>query len=50
MWYYVKKSYLFEPIDSPITLMVFTYDGMDDFDDSGLYRGNSFYKVLIDTK
>ena len=34
-------------ITSPITLMVFTYDGADDFDDNGYYKGNSKYTITI---
>lgn len=34
-------------INSPITLTVFTYDTEDDFDDNGMYRGNSKYSVTI---
>ena len=37
-------------IESPITLSVFTYDGIDDFDDNGRYRGNSYYTFEIQTK
>jgi len=35
-------------ITSPITLMVFTYDGMEDFDENGYYRGNSKYTIIIE--
>ena len=35
---------------SPITLTVFTYDDMDDFDETGHYRGDSYYKVNIINK
>ena len=35
-------------ITSPITLMVFTYDTEDDFDDMGMYRGNSKYTITIE--
>ena len=35
-------------ITSPITLMVFTYDDEDDFDENGYYRGNSKYTVIIE--
>ena len=34
-------------ITSPITLTVFTYDDMDDFDENGKYRGNSYHTVTI---
>lgn len=34
-------------ITSPITLTVFTYDDMDDFDENGNYRGKSSYTVTI---
>lgn len=34
-------------ISSKITLTVFTYDGLDDFDDDGNYRGNSSYSIDI---
>ena len=36
-----------DKITSPITLMVFTYDTEDDFDDKGMYRGNSKYTITI---
>ena len=39
-----------DKITSPITLTVFTYDDMDDFDEEGHYRGNSSYTVLIKRK
>lgn len=35
-------------ITSPITLMVFTYDGDEDFDENGYYRGNSKYTIIIE--
>ena len=35
-------------INSPITLTVFTYDGLDDFDQDGYYRGNSKYTIVIE--
>lgn len=34
-------------IDSKIMLTVFTYDGLDDFDEDGNYRGNSSYTAVI---
>ena len=34
-------------ITSPITLTVFTYDGLDDFDEEGKYRGDSKYTINI---
>lgn len=34
-------------ITSPITLTVFTYDTEDDFDENGMYRGNSKYSITI---
>lgn len=34
-------------ITSKIKLTVFTYDGEDDFDESGEYRGNSKYTITI---
>lgn len=34
-------------ITSPITLMVYTYDSLDDFDSDGFYRGNSKYEITI---
>lgn len=37
-------------IISPITLTVFTYDTDDDFDDVGMYRGNSKYTITINKK
>lgn len=43
------KLYLVEvdKITSPIVLTAFTYDGIDDFDDSNVYRGNSKYSITI---
>ena len=37
-------------ITSPITLMVFTYDGDDDFDSEGHYRGVSSHTLIINNK
>ena len=37
-------------ISSPITLEAFTYDSLDDFDETGNYRGNSKYLIEIKTK
>ena len=37
-------------ITSPITLTVFTYDTEDDFDEEGMYRGNSRHTVIINRK
>ena len=37
-------------ITSPITLTVFTYDTEDDFDEFGIYRGNSKYAITINKK
>lgn len=34
-------------INSKIILTVFTYDGLDDFDEDGEYRGNSKYSLII---
>lgn len=34
-------------VTSKITLTVFTYDTMDDFDDNNEYRGNSSYSITI---
>lgn len=34
-------------IESPIKLTVFTYDGKEDFDEDGNYRGNSKYTITI---
>jgi hypothetical protein len=36
-----------DQITSPITLSVFTYNGEDDFDSNGYYRGDSIYTVTI---
>ena len=44
------KLYLAEKgneITSPITVEVFTYDGEEDFDEEGYYRGVSSHKVII---
>ncbi len=37
----------FFKINSKIELTVFTYDGLDDFDELGNYRGNSSYTINI---
>jgi len=34
-------------IVSKITLTIFTYDGLDDFDENNEYRGNSSYTITI---
>lgn len=39
-----------EEITSPVTVTVFTYDGMDDFDEFNHYRGNSSYTIKISKK
>ena len=36
-----------DKIISPISLTVFTYDTLDDFDENGMYRGNSKYTITI---
>lgn len=36
-----------DEVISPIVLKVFTYDGYDDFDELGRYRGNSYNTVTI---
>ena len=36
-----------ERINSKISLTVFTYDGLDDFDENDNYRGNSSYTITI---
>lgn len=44
------KLYLAEKsneITSDITVSVFTYDDMDDFDENGYYRGNSIHTAII---
>lgn len=44
------KIFLVEPnyITSPIKFTVFTYNGLDDFDENNNYRGNSKYEINID--
>ena len=37
-------------ISTPITLKVFTYDGEEDFDEEGHYRGDSSHTVVINNK
>lgn len=39
---------LIDKITSDIELTVFTYDGSEDFDENGNYRGNSSYKILVE--
>ena len=34
-------------MSSPISVTVFTYDGDEDFDENGHYRGNSYYTATI---
>ena len=43
----LQSSYQISEIDSSIHLTVFTYDGEDDFDEKGEYRGNSSYTLTI---
>lgn len=38
---------LIDKITSDIELTAFTYDGMDDFDENGNYRGKSSQKVIV---
>lgn len=42
--YMAEKS---SDITSDITVSVFTYDDMDDFDENGYYRGNSIHTAII---
>ena len=44
------KIFLMDPeeITSPIKFTVFTYNGLEDFDESNNYRGNSKYEINID--
>ena len=37
-----------DDIISPITLTVFTYDGLDDFDENSNYIGNSKYTITLE--
>ncbi len=39
-----------DKITSPITLTVFTYNDMDDFDEDGYYRGKSKYTITINNQ
>ena len=43
------KIFLMEPeeITSPIKFTVFTYNGLEDFDENNNYRGNSKYEINI---
>lgn len=43
------KIFLMEPgdITSPIKFTVFTYNGLEDFDENNNYRGNSKYQINI---
>ena len=43
------KIFLMEPKDitSPIKFTVFTYNGLEDFDENNNYRGNSKYEINI---
>lgn len=43
------KIFLMEPYDitSPIKFTVFTYNGLEDFDENNNYRGNSKYQINI---
>lgn len=44
------KIFLMEPLNitSPIKFTVFTYNGIEDFDENNNYRGNSKYEINID--
>ena len=41
---------LYEEIEGEITISVFTYDGQDDFNEDGKYRGNSMSTVKVYNK
>lgn len=43
------KIFLMEPYDitSPIKFTIFTYNGLEDFDENNNYRGNSKYEINI---
>lgn len=43
-------SFETQNIVSPVELGVFTYNGEDDFDENGMYRGNSLYTVELKKK
>ena len=43
----IQSSYQVSEIDSAIKLTAFTYDSADDFDENGMYRGNSSYTMTI---
>ena len=43
----MQSSYQCAEIHSGIQLSVFTYDGDDDFDQNGLYRGKSIHTFII---
>lgn len=37
----------FDQIESPITISVYTYDDLEDFDNAGKYRGNSLSTIKV---
>lgn len=39
-----------DEIVGPIKLVIFTYDSEDDFDENGMYRGNSSYEININRR
>lgn len=46
----VFGDYYIDKLVSPVILKVFTYDGLDDFDENGYYRGNSYATITINKK
>lgn len=38
---------VYNEVTSPVEVTVFTYDGTEDFDEDGKYRGNSKYTVIL---
>lgn len=44
----LTASTYIDEIESPIILTVFTYDGLDDFDENNNYIGNSKHTIMIE--
>ncbi len=46
----VTSGKYIDQVISPLSLKVFTYDGLDDFDEEGKYRGKSYSTLIINKK
>lgn len=43
----ITASTYYDQITTPIKITVFTYNGSEDFDESGKYRGNSYFTSYV---